>query len=286
MSTLTQATSFDRELVSGNVKAAMKSADAKSRDLWMVSPSDLVIMSDFNVRVKNEDYSVSVREIADSIKANGFYPHKPFAVIVLKENGQDILAVYDGHTRYDGLQLAISEGYQVERVPCVSAPAGTSLEDITVGLVTNNNGRQLDPMGLGTVCKRLIGYGLNPAEISKRLGFTPAYVGNLLNLMSAPKKIRDMVADGKVAASLAISTLRDKGESAVSVLEEGLVKATASGKAKVTKKSLAPQEPKVNAPTALERGLEWISQNGEQESSYALLSFITGKSISQLKKLI
>lgn len=287
---MTQAqisSSFNRDLISGNVKAAMKSVDAKSRDLWMVSPSDLMIMDEFNVRPKNSEYDAAVREIADSIKANGFYPHKPFAVIVLKEDGRDVLAVYDGHTRYDGLQLAISEGFAAERVPVVSAPAGTSLEDITVGLVTNNNGRQLDPMGLAVVCKRLGGYGLETSEIAKRLGFTPAYVGGLLTLMSAPKKIRDMVSDGKVAATLAIATLREQGEDAVSALEAGLVSANASGKVKLTKKNLsATKTLKAVEESALDKGLEWISNNGQQESSYAMLAHITGKSIAQLKKLI
>jgi len=272
---------FDRELISGNMKSAMKSVDAKSRDLWMVSPSALTIMPDFNVRPKNAAYHEQVRQIADSIKSNGFYSHKAFAVIVIKEAGKDVLAVYDGHTRYDALQLAISEGFQAERVPCIAAPAGTSLEDITIGLHTNNNGSPLDPLGLGVVMKRLQGYGLEPAEIATKLSFTVSYVNGLLSLQGAPKKLRDMVADEKVSATLAIATLRDHGETAIAKLEAGLVTAKANGKSKVTKKTLAA--PKVSV---VDKGLEWIAENGNQETSFALLSHLTGKSIAQLKKLI
>lgn len=278
---------FNQDIVAGNIKAAMKGVDAKSRDLWMVPVSALTVMDEFNVRSKNESYFAAVREIADSIKTNGFYSHKPFAVIVKKDdNGDDVLAVFDGHTRFDALQLAISEGAAVERVPAVAAPAGTTLEDITVGLVTNNSGRPLEPMSLAVVCKRLIGYGLDNTEISKRLGFTPAYVGGLLSLIGAPKKIRDMVADGKVAATLAIATIRDEGLKAVDVLEKGLEVAKVSGKKKVTKKNLVSTKvAPPRQPTPLEKGLEWINDNGQMEHSYSLLAAITGFTVDELKKM-
>lgn len=280
------AQNFDQTLVAGNIKSAMRDVDGKSRDLWFVAPESLVILEDFNVRPKDESYTITVREIADSIKQNGFYAHKPFACIALKRDGKDIIAVFDGHTRYDGLQLAISEGAKIERVPVVTSPAGTTLEDIKVGLVTNNSGRSLPPMGIAVVCKRLVGYGLDNSTIASRLGYTPAYVGGLLSLMGAPKQIRDMVNDGKVAASLAISTLREEGEKAVAVLQTGLKVAADSGKTKVTKKNLTPVVVKEKELSVLDKGLEWISKNGSDDKSFELLSAVTGKSVSQLKSLI
>lgn len=282
------------DLVSGNMKHAMREAKATSRDLWFVPVSELTILDDFNVRTKNEQYTEDVRLIADSIKENGFYPHKPFAVIIMKRDGKDIIAVYDGHTRYDALQLAISEDYRVETVPCVAAPSGTTREDITVGLVTNNSGRTLEPMAIATVCKRLVSYGVDKATIAKRLGYTPPYVGGLLNLIGAPKKIRDMVNSGAVSASLAVATLRDQGERAVEVLEKGMVTAKQKGKDKVTARSL-PTKPEKSAAststtptprklTPLESGLTWINDNGQMEHSYAMLSAITGMTIPELKK--
>lgn len=282
--------SFDTEIIAGNIKNAMGKGEGEARigkknDMWMVKVSSLTIMDDFNVRSKNEAYFAKVREIADSIKANGFYSHKPFACLVMKNSGDEVIAVYDGHTRYDGLQLAISEGAAVERVPVVVAPAGTTLEDITVGLVTNNSGDKLEPLALGVVCKRLIGYGLDNTTIAKRLGMTPAYVGSLLSLIGAPKKIRDMVSDGKVAATLAVDVLRSEGEHAVAVLESGFETAKVAGKTKVTKKNIVKQSAVTapRKPTVLELGLDWINNNGQMDSSYALLSAITGMTVEELK---
>ena len=288
------AQDFNKDIVASNIKVAMKSFDAKSRDLYYVPIDSLSIMDDFNVRSKNQDYTDSVRAIADSIIANGFYAHKPFAVLAMKENGKDILAVYDGHTRYDGLKLAISEGASIERVPVVCSPAGTTLEDITVGLVTNNSGRQLEPLAIAIVCKRLIGYGLDNVEIAKRLGFSNSYVGNMLMLIGAPKKIRDMVSNGQVSASLAVSTLRDHGEKAVSMLESGLVEAIESGKTKVTAKNVpvtlarkakvaqtVVYEPRQETP--LELGLAWIESNGGDDRAYSLMAAMTGMTVEELK---
>lgn len=290
------AQNFDKTIVAGNIKSAMKGIDAKSRDLYFVPIDSLTVMDDFNVRAKNDAYFASVREIADSIKANGFYAHKPFAVIVIKQNGAEALAIYDGHTRFDGLKLAVSEGASIERVPVVCAPSGTTLEDITIGLVTNNSGRQLEPMGLAIVCKRLLGYGLDNSEISKRLGFSSGYVGNLLTLIGAPKVIRDMVSEGKVSASLAVTTLKDHGEHAVSVLEESFAQATESGKTKVTAKNVpvpaakkAKQIPTLvvtpRAATPLELGLVYIKNNVCGDSHFALMSAMLGFTVEELKAM-
>lgn len=291
------AQDFAKTIVAGNIKSAMGSVDAKKRDMYYVPVDSLTIMDDFNVRSKNDDYATKVREIADSIKANGFYPHKPFAVMVIKENGAEVLAIYDGHTRFDGLKLAISEGVSIERVPVVCAPSGTTLEDITVGLVTNNSGRQLEPMGLAIVCKRLIGYGLDNSEISKRLGFSSGYVGNLLTLVGAPKVIRDMVSEGKVSATLAVTTLKDHGEDAVSILEESFAQATENGKTKITAKNVPTALPKKakkvvptlvvtpRAATPLELGLDYIKNNVCGDSHYALMSAMLGFTVEELKAM-
>jgi hypothetical protein len=117
-------------------------------------------------------------------------------------------------------------------------------------------------------------------------------VGGLLTLVGAPKKIRDMVSAGKVSASLAVSTLREQGESAVSVLETGLESAQSAGKTKLTARNLPKKVEKVglvNIPVTkrnvIERGLAWIEDNGSMEHSYSLLSKITGKTIDELKKI-
>jgi ParB-like chromosome segregation protein Spo0J len=125
------------------------------------------------------------------------------------------------------------------------------MEDLTVALVTSNSGRPLSPFEVATVCKRLVGYGMAPADIAKRLGYGKAYIDGLLDLVAAPKAVRDLVTAGKVSATLAVETLKKHGKQASKVLTDGVKQATASGKDRVTKKHVEAKPKK--APQKAEK---------------------------------
>lgn len=235
---------YNMEYNPGNLKGAMKAAGATSRDLWYVPFGKLVIREGFNVRVKDDAYRAHVRAIADSIKVNGFYPDEPLGVIV---DGDDIV-VHAGHCRHDAVSLAISEGASVEEIPCVSVPRGTSAEDLTVALHTTNSGKPLTPYELGIVCKRLVGYGMDEAKIASRLALSLSYIGQLLDLMSAPAELRMMVQEGKMSAGTAIDLFRKHGVAAVTVATTAVGNAEAEGKTRATRQHI-----EVDSDTKLER---------------------------------
>ena len=60
-------------------------------------------------------------------------------------DGKSVLVLYDGHRRLAAAKLARSEGAEINFVPAVTAPKGTSMEDLTVALVVANNGEQPSP---------------------------------------------------------------------------------------------------------------------------------------------
>ena len=188
-------------ITAGPVKATMKDAGASSSDLWNVPVAAIRIMEGFNVRVHNTDYAAHICEIGESILANGFMKDKPLSGFVANEGGQNIIYVTDGHSRLEAVAYANERGAQITTVPVVTKPAGTGIEDLTIGLVTSNSGKPLTPIEKAAVVKRLVGYGMEEAVIAKRLGFTVGYVGDLLKLIAAPKKIRAMVESGEVSAS-------------------------------------------------------------------------------------
>jgi ParB family chromosome partitioning protein len=227
-----------KELVSGSTKAAMKAVSAKSRDLWQVFPEQLRAIPGFNVRVRDDAYIRHIRNIADSIKAEGFDQTKPLAGYVAVEDGEQVIYYYDGHTRHEAVMLAISEGAEIERVPVVVAQPGTSMVDLTVALVKANNGKPLTAYETGVVCKRLSRFGWDSSDIAKRLNFSVQYVDNLLLLVSAPESIQRMVQSGELSAAQAVETLRSEGDRAVEVLEAAKVKANSEGKKRVTAKHM------------------------------------------------
>ncbi len=232
------ALDFEMELARGDMKGAMKAAGATSGDLWSVPREDIRVLPNFNVRVKNEKYYARVRNIANSMKQEGFKKDKPLSGFVAKdpETGKDVIFMYGGHRRLEAVDLANSEGSEIKNLPMVIAPRGTTIEDLTADLVTGNNGDALEPFEAAIVAKRLLGFGWEIPAIATRLDFTTTYINDLLMLMESPKALRDMVQRDEVSASTAIELLHKHGAKAAEILQNGLVRAQAAGKTRVTGK--------------------------------------------------
>lgn len=221
-------------LVRGSVKAA--AAGHKSADLWKMPLDDIYEIPGFNVRVHGPAYEARVRAIADSILSEGYHVNKPLAVFPTRLGDKSVFAVYDGYTRLAAAKLARSEGADLVSLPCVSAPEGTSMEDLTIALYTDNTGAPLAPYELAVVCKRLVGYGWSVEEVSKRLGITEKYAHDLLLVVSAPKSVRDLVAAGRVALGEVVKILRAHGDEAPGVLQSMVGRAESEGKTTATGK--------------------------------------------------
>ncbi|MDN7577383.1 hypothetical protein QZM25_32740 [Burkholderia contaminans] len=229
---------FETTLDFGGSKALMNEIGAKSRDLYQVPIAYIKELPDFNVRVHDEAYDQHIDFLAESIRLNGFYQDKPLAGYVASVGGKNVIYLTDGYSRFKGVKRAIERGANITTLPMVFKPASTSLEDLTVALVTSNEGKPLTPFEKGIVCKRLEGYGMEIDEIASRLKISALYVGQLLRLMGLPSKIRKMVQEGKLSAENALAAQKKHGDQAVSVLETASALAKASGKTRVTGKNL------------------------------------------------
>lgn len=239
----TTITFFDTT-TTGNVKAAMKEADAKSSDLWMVPYNEIQIAEGFNVRSHDKGYEEHIDWLADQMVKHGYDRSKPMTGYVVKDDaGTNTIYITDGHSRHAAVAKAIARGAQIERIPVVTHPAGTSPEDLVASLVTSNSGRPLQPFEVATVCKRLMGYGLDEKTVAQRLGYTVPYVKDLLGLLAAPKAVREMVTKGEVSATLATKVIKEHGSKAAKVLKDAASAAKAAGKEKVTGKHVKRSVP-------------------------------------------
>lgn len=222
------------ELVRGSVKAA--AAGHKSSDLWKMPIDEIHEIPGFNVRVRGAAFDARVRAIANSILADGFHVNKPLAVFPMRLGDQSVFAVYDGYTRLAAAKLARSEGADIRVLPCVSAPEGTSREDLTVALYTDNTGTPLAPYELALVCKRLVGFGWEIENVCAKLSISEKYAHDLLAIVAAPKPVRDLVAGDRVSLGQAVAILRKHGEQATKVLQAMVGRAQSEGKDKATAK--------------------------------------------------
>jgi len=245
---------FEKDLIPGSIKKLMASLKAEfvtnaspankaegaggSSDLWKVPPQALKVMEGFNTRLAGPKLDAHIRDLADSMKAEGFYQDKPLSAIVLTDaDGQDSLYVTDGHCRLKAALLAVSEGAEFKVIPVVTEDGrNTTLEDLTVKLYRSNTGKEMTPFEVGLICKRLSRAGWNDKMIADRLGIQPQYVDGLLRLVTAPKALRDAVTSDAMAASEAIKLIRKHGAAgALAELEQMKANAEAEAEAERAK---------------------------------------------------
>ena len=247
------STDFSEELARGDARTALKDAGATRASAFNLDIDEIMVLDGFNPRVAGtEDYEVHIDELASSILANGFLPGKPLTVhpVSEKADGSDetitVFYVVDGHSRLEAARRANKQGAEIKTLPVVLTPEGTSLADLTVQTVLNNNStKPLSPVEVAVVVKRLLGYNMAKADIAKRLGITTRYVEDLLVLLGAPASIMEAVRSGKMAATLAIQEIKAHGAKASERVKEALAKA---GGKKVTAKAL-PKAPTAKAKT-------------------------------------
>lgn len=235
---------FNAEIVPGVAKTALAAAGAKAEanGLYMVPLDMLRVIEGFNVRVTGtKDYDAGINDLANSIMQEGFYKDKPLVGYVGKDGDSDVIFLTDGHRRLEAVKRAIANGAtEIERVPVIVKPSTTNMVDLTVALA--KTGTPLSPYEMAIIVKRLMGYGVEEGQIATRLGVTKRYVSDLQVLLSAPAKVRSLVMDGKVSATLAIQAMREDAGTAAEKLTEAVKAAKSLGLDRATNKhiGLAP----------------------------------------------
>jgi ParB family chromosome partitioning protein len=266
---------FSVELAAGNASAAMKAASAEKSDVWNVPLENIRRLPDFNVRVNTPEYEQHKEEIAASILANGYYANKPLAGYVAKEGGENAIYLTDGYTRLAAVEIANERGAEITKIPVIIKPKSESLIELTIALVQDNEGRPLGPFEKAIVVQRLIGYGVEKADIARRLSMTERYVNDLEVLAAAPPKVRNLVLSGKVSATEAVKTLRKNPGKAGETLTKAVETATAQGKKKATGKHVKAAEGSASAPSAANDATvtevrEWDLKAGQKVAAETL----------------
>lgn len=227
---------FSKEFTAGNTKAAMSAAGAKSSDLWKVPMGSFRKQEGNNIRVPGPARVAHVRWLADQIKKHGFYPSKPVTGFVILEDGDQVIVLQDGECRYDAALLAASEGAPLETLPTVILDRSNSAADLVVNMLNSNEGKPFTVLEKALGAKRLKTYGKTDTEIADLMSITAAYVGQLLTLAGAPKKIRDMLQAEEVSATNALKMMKAHGEGAADALGKAVKTAKSKGKGKASEK--------------------------------------------------
>ncbi len=239
---LAESAAFRANLVAPSTKALMSSIVTTRGGQVRVLVEDLLVLEGFNPRTPGEKLTKHIRELADSIKANGFYEHHPISCVGALKGKKPVLYVHDGHCRLAAVKLAISEGAEIADLPIVIKDRSCTEEELLVGMVASNDqGLAFSALELSVVCARLRSFGWDDARIAGRIQKTADYVTKLLILAGAPHGIRVLVESGKVSAAMATNALVRHGDGAMAELQKGIELAAASGRSKLTPRFMPEQ---------------------------------------------
>lgn len=210
---------------------------AKGRsDQYRLSPYDLNTKDGWNVREQdfNEDDPEDIA-LAQSIAEVGVKQ----ALAVYWEDGKAYVS--DGHRRRAAALVAI-EKFGADKdmtVPVVAENRNADEAERVFSMIVRNSGKPLSPLEQGLVFRRLMALGWSDSIIAKKAGISRVHVSNLIALSDAPKALTNMVREGAVSATLAITTLnKHKGDAkaASTELKEAVKEAKKAGKTRATAK--------------------------------------------------
>jgi ParB family chromosome partitioning protein len=197
--------------------------DITVRKTYLLGVSELYIEPGYNVRDIDQAH---VEEFRDAYIAGENVP--PLTVQVTEQG----VKVIDGHHRLHGAKLAQEAGYEI-RLECKDF-VGNEAERIAF-MVTSSQGRPLEPLERAAAYQRLKNQGWEPAEIAKKVKRSPSDIDQHLALLTAGDELIGMVKRNEVAATTAVALSREHGAKAGTIAAEGLAKAKANGKKKLTR---------------------------------------------------
>lgn len=202
----------------------------KVNKTYMVPIAEIYVEPGFNVREIDQEHA---EEFRDAFIAGEFVP--PLAVQVTEQG----VKVIDGHHRYHGALMATQAGHEVARLECKDF-TGTEADRIAF-MVTSSQGKALSPLERGAAYQRLVNQGWTPAEVAKKVKRSLSDVSHHLQLLEVGDELIGMVKSGEVSPSTAVALSAEHGVKAGSVASEGLAKAKAAGKSKLTKSAAMQQ---------------------------------------------
>ena len=141
-------------------------------------------------------------ELAESIREHGVV--QPIVVRPLGAGDYELIA---GERRW---RACLSLG--MEKIPAIIREYD-DLEATAVALIENIQRENLNPLEEAMAYKVLMDdFGLTQEDVSKRVGKSRPFVGNMVRLLTLPPDIKNMMAEGKISTghARAILAIEDK----------------------------------------------------------------------------
>jgi ParB/RepB/Spo0J family partition protein len=252
---------------------------------FKVDPRNIEVREGFNIRT---DYG-DLDELAASIKSEG-------VKVSLKghrktdEKGKVIPDKYvltGGHRRLAACMLLLEQGNEPFRVPFSLEEKHYTDEQRLFDMFTENDGLPLSPVEKAEGVSRLLLLGYSPTEVANKLGKDLAFVSNMQALAQAPKKLKSMINQNHVSATVAMEIYREEKDydKATQRIERALteMKVSSPEKEKLTKKELLKAEKSTNSMGLLKKFIKSSDESKvvpERKELYRILKALVGGKLS------
>ncbi len=206
-------------------------------DIFRINPKLIEVEDGFNAR----DFdSPTVIEHIDNLARSIAQVNVKRPLKVRNVGGKYVLT--DGECRLRATWRAI-EVYNAEivTIPVMLADRHESAADATLGLIIENSGMELTPLGKADVVKRLKVFGWSEAEIADKAGMSRARVTQLLEMVGLSEDIKALIRNETISPTLALDVARANDFDEAKTLEDirsGQEKVAAKGKTRVTKRAV------------------------------------------------
>ena len=217
-------------------------------DLHKINPRLIKVKIDWNGRDFNDPLNQAhVEQLALSIAEVGV---KEPLTVYWEDNAAWLS---DGECRLRATLLAIGRGAEIKTVPVKTEDRYSNDADKLFSQIIRNSGKPFSQMEQAKVFKRLVDMGWQQGDIAKKAGVSAARISQILDLLTMPEPIKQMVVAGQVSASMAVATLKEhNGAKATQVLQDAVAVAQSEGKERALPKHV---ETPVAKPPAGKRSL-------------------------------
>lgn len=172
----------------GNRSIARQNSQA-AEDVVKIQLDKIVIREGFNVR---QDYG-DLNGLATSILENG--QTIPGRVDVLSDGS---FMLVDGHRRFKAIQMLSDMGHDANYFKAIVNNSRTTEEQRILQMFTTQDNQPLKPEEVAELISRLINLGYTQAEVSRKIGKTPAYISQMLSFANESPIIKDQVKNGNL----------------------------------------------------------------------------------------
>ena len=213
-------------------KQGLASISQGRSDMFRLDPTVIRVKDGWNCRdLSAADTQDHIASLALSIAEIGV--QEPLTVYW--EDGQAWLS--DGHCRLAATMHAIQCGAEIKTVPVKSEARHANEADRLFSQIVRNSGKPFSALESARVYRKLVDFGWTQAQIAAKAGISAPRVSQVLELLTMPVTVQEMVSQGKVSAHMALTTVQEhNGAKAVQVLQDAVVVAEQEGKTRASPK--------------------------------------------------